>query len=199
MKEANDLFIASNSARLVSVTNQAARGATPEVTGIKEKKDDEGNVVTKGRKAQPALEGRDAMSFMKISANNETIMKEIIVRMAIDGILQKPNTEIEPHVSGVTAIFMAANQSMIRASFKKSKGTGEHNAKGLAIMKADKKAKAAKAAEKKKADEKAKAEKEEKENPKKEAKKETKKPAAKKTAKKPAKKAAKKDDDEDWG
>jgi len=187
-KEASDMNVPSNVARLVSMTNQKARPAIPDQAAIPDTVDEKtGEVIKKGRAAIKASPARDGRCFMKISANSEKYMAEIANRMAIEDITVREGAKIEPHHSGVTLVFEGPNQAVIRMAFKKSKGNGENNAKGAAIVKADAKAKAAEKAEK--AKEKAKVEKAKEDKPVK---------SPKKLPKK-GKKVVKKDEDEDWG
>lgn len=187
--KANDLYIPSNGARLISMTTRKPQKAIIATEAKAEVKDKDGKLVSAEVKAVKGRVAKTGMVFMKIAANNETMLKELANRLAIEGVLPKEDAKIEPHHSGVTMVFEHENQAAIRIALKMSKGKGEHNAKGLAIEDGAQKLKAQAKKEKVKEEEKAKGEKagDEKTPGKEDAKKA---PAAKATAKKATAKKA---------
>ena len=192
-KEASDVNVPSSVARLLSMTNQKARPAIPEQAATPDTKDEKtGEVIKKGLQAIKACPARAGRCFMKISADSEKYMNEIANRMAIEGVTVREGAKIETHHTGVTLVFDGDNQGMIRLAFKKSKGNGDNNSKGAAIVKADKAEKArVKAAKEKEAKAKP-------AYPKTDSKPDAKLAPKKKLSKK-AKAPVKEENDEDWG
>lgn len=164
-------------ARLLRGTNRKAKDAVPAQAAVKEAKDKDGNVTTKGRPAVPAKPAVKQSYRMVIGCNTEEIAKELVARMADQGFAEENDGQVIKEKDGqFTTVYVAETDKIIRAAFKKAKSKDGYNAPGLKVI-----------ADKKKADAKAKREAENAKKPK---------PVEKKKA--PAKKKKEAKDEDAW-
>lgn len=139
-----ELNIPRNAARLDPGSLRKAKQAVEAVAEIAEVKDDTGKITIKAVAAITAVPAEPSVQVMKVKAVNSTIISEMVVRLALEGIHLKDGDVEEALADGVSRVFVCESQAIFRAAFAKCKGDGVHNAKGFAIFQEDQKAKAAK-------------------------------------------------------
>ncbi len=138
-------------ARLLRGTDRKAKAAVPAQAAVKEVKDKDGNITTKAKAAVPAQAATKASYRMVIGCNTEEIAKELVARMADQGIEEVHDGQVIKEKDGqFTTVYVAETDKIIRAAFKKAKSKDGYNAPGLKKIADEKKAeeKAKKADEK---------------------------------------------------
>lgn len=135
-----NFIINSGDARLLRGTLRKAKDATPAVAAVAEKKDKDGNITQKAVAAVAAKPAVAQSYKMIIGCNTEEIAKELIARMADQGLAEANNGQVIKDGDQFTTCYVAESDKIIRAAFKKSKSKDGYNAAGLKIITDQKKA-----------------------------------------------------------
>lgn len=155
-----NFVVGSRDAKLQMGTLRKAKPAVEAVEGVpavKEKKDDDGNIIQEAKPAVKAVAAKPAQpqeQEVHLDSVSEEVMREVRARMADQGFADKYEGQIIMAGAHFRLTYTAEDAKIIRAAFKNVKAKDRYNAPGLKILADQKKAEEAakKAEEKAKAD-----------------------------------------------